>query len=310
MRVLVAGGGGFLGSHVVDALVARGDHVVVVDDFSTGHISNLAHHADGAVEVIRADIADGFSVRGAIDAVMNLASPASPKDYLERPLETLRTGSEGTHRLLQLADTHQARFLQASTSEVYGDPEISPQPESYWGRVNPVGPRSVYDEAKRYGESLVTAYQRLGRVTTSIARIFNTYGPRLAAGDGRVVSNFIVQALAGQDITIYGTGEQTRSLCYVDDQVRGLLLLLDSQETGPINIGSQEEISILELAGVVIELTGSRSRLSYKPLPADDPRQRRPDTTLAEQRLEWLPQVGLREGLGHTIDYFRQSAPL
>ena len=310
MRVLVAGGGGFLGSHVVDALVARGDYVVVVDDFSTGHISNLSHHSDEVVEVIRADIADGFSVRGAIDAVMNLASPASPKDYLERPLETLRTGSEGTHRLLQLADTHQARFLQASTSEVYGDPEISPQPESYWGRVNPVGPRSVYDEAKRYGESLVTAYQRLGRVTTSIARIFNTYGPRLAAGDGRVVSNFIVQALAGQDITIYGTGEQTRSLCYVDDQVRGLLLLLDSQETGPINIGSQEEISILELAGVVIELTGSRSRLSYKPLPADDPRQRRPDTTLAEQRLEWLPQVGLREGLGRTIDYFRQSAPL
>ncbi len=303
-RIVVAGGGGFIGSHLSEALVERGDRVVILDSFVTGQRSNLAAlEGQRGVEIVATDITEPVELAGAIDAVIDLASPASPADYHAHPLLTLRTGSLGTDRLLQLAQAHDARFLLASTSEVYGEPLAHPQVESYWGNVNPVGPRSVYDEAKRYAEALTTAFARTEGLDTRIGRIFNTYGPRLRPGDGRVVSNFIVQALRGEPITIYGDGNQTRSFCYVSDEVRGLLALLDSDADGPVNIGNPTETTVLVLAKLVVELTNSTSTVVHLPLPQDDPTQRCPDITRARAELGWEPVVDLTTGLERTIEW-------
>ncbi|MGI9646610.1 MAG: UDP-glucuronic acid decarboxylase family protein [Ilumatobacteraceae bacterium] len=305
MRIVVAGGAGFLGSHLCDALLARGDRVVAVDDLSTGRLVNIDHHrSDPRFEFVDHDVVQPLTIDGPADAVMNLASPASPKEYLARPIATLDVGSLGTRNLLELARTHGARFFLASTSEVYGDPLVHPQPEEYWGHVNPIGLRSVYDEAKRFAEALTMAYHRSYDLDVRVVRIFNTYGPRMQAGDGRVVSNFAMQALRGEPLTIYGDGSQTRSFCFVADEVAGLIALLDSDEVGPINIGNPDEFTMLELAALVTELTGSPAGIEHRPLPSDDPRQRRPDITLARERLGWQPMVKLREGLEQTIDYF------
>ncbi|MGB0113716.1 MAG: UDP-glucuronic acid decarboxylase family protein [Ilumatobacteraceae bacterium] len=313
MRVVVAGGAGFLGSHLCDSLVERGDEVVCIDNCVTGSAANVAHLvSNDAFTFVEHDISEGeaLPVDGTVDAVMNLASPASPKDYLALPLETLAVGSVGTRNLLDLARANDARFFMASTSEVYGDPLVHPQQESYWGHVNPIGERSVYDEAKRFSEALTAAYRRTYGTDTRIVRIFNTYGPRMQVDDGRVVSNFIVQALRGEALTIYGDGTQTRSFCYVADEVRGFLALLDSDEPGPVNIGNPVEFTMLELADLVIELTGSTGGIDHRPLPSDDPQQRQPDISLARERLGWSPDVALRDGLGLTIPYFAsQLAP-
>jgi dTDP-glucose 4,6-dehydratase len=306
-RVVVAGGAGFLGSHLCDRLVERGDAVVCIDDLSTGSTENVAHLlGSDRFRLIVSDVSEKVELDddAKVDFVCHLASPASPPAYLARPLDTLAVGSEGTRRLLELAHAHDARFLMASTSEVYGDPEVHPQAESYRGNVDPTGPRSVYDESKRFAESLTMAVHRAQGVNVGIARIFNTYGPRLAPGDGRVVSNFVVQALRGDPLTVYGDGTQTRSLCFVDDQIAGLLALLDSSLTGPVNIGNPDERSMLELAQFVLEVTGSRSEIVFRPLPIDDPTRRCPDITLARAELGWSPEVGLREGLERTIAYF------
>jgi len=304
-RVVVAGGAGFLGSHLCDRLVGRGDEVVCVDDLSTGRLENVAHLLEGErFSFVEADVSQAVPVEGEVDAVCHLASPASPPAYLQRPLETLAVGSEGTRRLLELAESNGARFLLASTSEVYGDPEVHPQVESYRGNVDPVGPRSVYDEAKRFAEALTMASHRARGVDVALARIFNTYGPRLAPGDGRVVSNFVVQALGGEPLTVYGDGSQTRSLCYVDDEVGGLLALLDSTETGPMNIGNPDERTVLDLATRVLEATGSRSEVVLRPLPTDDPTRRCPDISLARRALGWEPTTTLAEGLAPTVEYF------
>jgi dTDP-glucose 4,6-dehydratase len=282
-----------------------------MDDLSTGSKENVAHLLDHDLFTLivtnvseKVEIGDDYRV----DAVCNLASPASPPAYLERPFDTLAVGSEGTRRLLELARAHEARFLMASTSEIYGDPEVHPQVESYRGNVDPTGPRSVYDEAKRFAESLTMAMHRAHGVDVGIARIFNTYGPRLSAGDGRVVSNFIVQALRGDDLTVYGDGSQTRSLCFVDDQIAGLLALLDSSLTGPVNIGNPDERSMLELAHLVLDITGSSSEITYEPLPIDDPTRRCPDITLARTALGWEPTMELREGIERTIEYFERKS--
>ncbi len=298
-RVVVAGGAGFLGSHLCDRLVERGDSVVCLDDLSTGTRENLAHlMGHDRFQLIVTDVSDKVELedQDKVDAVCNLASPASPPAYLARPFDTLAVGSEGTRRLLELARDHGARFLMASTSEVYGDPEVHPQVESYRGNVDPVGPRSVYDEAKRFAESLTMAMHRTVGVNVGIVRIFNTYGPRLSPGDGRVVSNFIVQALRGEPLTVYGDGSQTRSLCYVDDEITGLLALLDSTLTGPVNIGNPDERSMLELAHFVLEVTGSDSGIVFQPLPTDDPTRRCPDITLARAELGWEPRDRLAGG--------------
>ncbi len=306
MRVLITGGAGFLGSHLCDALVGRGDSVVCVDNMITGSRSNVEHLLRrGDVELIEADVSEPFDVSGTLDAVLHFASPASPKDYLDHPVPTLKVGSYGTFNTLDLAREHDARYMVASTSEVYGDPHVHPQPESYWGNVNPNGPRSVYDEAKRFAEAATAAYRRTFEVDTRIVRFFNTYGPRMRAEDGRVVSNFIVQALTGRPITIYGDGTQTRSFGYVDDTVAGVVALLDSDVHDPVNIGNPGEFTMLELANLVIELTGSPSPIIHEPLPADDPTQRRPDITRARELLGWEPGVALAEGLVPTIEYFR-----
>ena len=310
-RVVVAGGAGFLGSHLCDRLVERGDSVVCIDDLSTGSRQNVAHLlGTDRFRLIVADVSEKAELGddAAVDAVCHLASPASPPAYLARPLDTLAVGSEGTRRLLELARTHEARFLLASTSEIYGDPEVHPQVESYRGNVDPTGPRSVYDEAKRFAESMTMAVHRVHGVSVGIARIFNTYGPRLAPGDGRVVSNFVVQALRGEPLTVYGDGTQTRSLCFVDDQIAGLLALLDSSLTGPVNIGNPDERSMLDLARFVLEVTGSQSEIVFLPLPTDDPTRRCPDITVARTELGWSPSVGLREGLQQTIAYFEEGA--
>ncbi len=306
MRAVVLGGAGFLGSHLADALVARGDEVVCVDDLSSGTPANLERHeGDDAVELIVADACEPLQVSGPVDAVLHLASPASPRDYLARPLETMAAGTDATRRGLELAARHGARFLLASTSEVYGDPLVHPQRETYWGNVNPVGARSVYDEAKRYAEALTAAWHRTYEADVAVVRIFNTYGPRLRAGDGRVVSNFVVQALAGKPLTIYGDGTQTRSFCYVSDMVKGLLAVLDSSVRGPVNLGNPTETTILELAETVIELAGSPSSIEKAPLPEDDPGRRCPDITLARSELGWEPTVPLRDGLEQTARWFR-----
>lgn len=283
--------------------------MVCVDNFSTGRPANVAH-LDGRAEftLVRADISRELPVDGAVDGVFNLASPASPPDYLSLPLETLAVGSEGTRRGLELAHRHGARYLLASTSEVYGDPDVHPQIESYWGNVNSIGPRSVYDEAKRFAEALTMAHHRTLGTDVAIARIFNTYGPRLRPDDGRVVSNFVLQALRGEPLTVYGDGSQTRSLCYVDDEIRGLVALFDSDGTGPVNIGNPDEYTVLQLAQTVVEILGSSSPIVHLPLPVDDPTRRRPDITLARTRLGWEPTTGLREGLARTASAVAEEA--
>jgi dTDP-glucose 4,6-dehydratase len=307
-RIVVLGASGFLGSHLCDELIARGDEVIGIDDLSSSTGVNLkALESEPRFTFLKGDIAEGIPVRGTVDAVLNFASPASPPRYLETPIQTLRTGSKGTDNALQFALENNARFIMASTSEVYGDPTISPQVETYWGNVNSIGERSCYDEAKRYAEALCMAYWREYQANIGIVRIFNTYGPRLDPTDGRVVSNFVCQALQGQNLTVYGDGSQTRSFCYVDDEIRGILALLDSNEMGPINIGNPVEFTMLELAELVLELTGSQSELVYEALPADDPMQRCPDITLARQLLKWEPTVDLREGLRNTIDWFQKT---
>jgi dTDP-glucose 4,6-dehydratase len=306
-RVVVAGGAGFLGSHLCDFLIARGDVVVCLDDLSTGTEDNLAHlQGHERFSLIVTDVSEKVELgdESKVDAVCNLASPASPPAYLARPFDTLAVGSEGTRRLLELARAHGARFIMASTSEIYGDPEVHPQVESYRGNVDPTGPRSVYDEAKRFSESLTMAMQRAHGLDVGIARIFNTYGPRLSPGDGRVVSNFIVQALRREPLTVYGDGTQTRSLCYVDDQIAGLIALLDSSVTGPVNIGNPDERTMLDLAHFVLDVTGSSSEIVFRPLPTDDPTRRCPDITLARTALGWAPKIELREGIERTIEYF------
>ena len=308
-RVVVLGGSGFLGSHLCDQLLARGDAVVCVDDFSTGRRGNVAHLLGHAgFELVEADISTGIPVDGDVTGVFNLASPASPPDYLARPLETLAAGSEGTRLGLELAADHGARFLMASTSEVYGDPDVHPQAETYWGHVNPVGPRSVYDEAKRFSEALTMAHHRTLGTDVAIARIFNTYGPRLRPDDGRVVSNFLLQAMRGESLTVYGDGSQSRSLCYVEDEVRGLLALYDSDLTGPVNIGNPDEYTVLELARTIIDLLGSSSTVEHRPLPTDDPTRRRPDITVARAELGWEPTTSLEEGLTRTAEYLGRDA--
>jgi len=309
-RVVVAGGAGFLGSHLCDRLIERGDSVVCLDDLSTGSKENVAHLLEhDRFRLIVTNVSEKVELGDddRVDAVCNLASPASPPAYLARPFDTLAVGSEGTRRLAELARAHDARFLMASTSEVYGDPEVHPQVESYRGNVDPTGPRSVYDEAKRFAESLTMAMHRTHGANVGIVRIFNTYGPRLAPGDGRVVSNFIVQALRGDPLTVYGDGTQTRSLCFVDDEIGGLLAVLDSSLTGPVNIGNPDERTMLDLAHVVLEATGSSSDITFEPLPQDDPTRRCPDITLARSALGWEPTTGLGDGIGRTIEYFERK---
>ena len=308
MRIVITGGAGFLGSHLCEVLLGRGDEVVAVDNLSTGRIDNVAHlRGHPRFTFLRQDVSETLDVSGTVDAVMHLASAASPVDYHRMPVETLRVGSVGTFRSLDLARSHGARYLLASTSEVYGDPEEHPQSETYWGHVNPIGPRSVYDEAKRFAEAATMAHHREFGLDVRISRTFNTYGPRMRSDDGRVVSNFIVAALTGRPLTVYGDGSQTRSFCYVDDQVAGLAALLDSSYVGPVNIGNPDEFTVLELAGMVREMTGSNAPVVFEALPADDPAQRRPDIRLAAAQLGWKPTVDLTEGLSRTIDWFRSG---
>jgi dTDP-glucose 4,6-dehydratase len=305
-RVVVTGGAGFLGSHVTDALLARGDEVVCVDNLLTGSTENVEHlFGQPGYTFVDHDVSRYVWVPGDVDAVLHLASPASPVDYLRMPIQTLKVGSLGTHNCLGLAKAKGATFFLASTSEVYGDPQQHPQSESYWGHVNPVGPRGVYDEAKRFAEAMTLAYHRHHGLDVRIARIFNTYGPRMRLEDGRVVSNLLVQALRGEPLTLYGDGSQTRSFCYVDDTTRGLLALLDHDEIGPVNIGNPNEFTVRELAEVVKEITGSASEIVFEPLPEDDPIQRQPDISLAATALGWMPEIELRDGLARTADWFR-----
>src|SRR5438046_5850294 len=306
MRVLVTGAGGFLGSHLCDRLLALGHRVVGMDNFITGNKGNLLHlKSHPSFQLILHDVANFIELEGPLDGVLHFASPASPVDYLEFPIQTLKVGSLGTHKALGLSKAKTARFLLASTSEVYGDPLVHPQPESYWGNVNPVGPRGVYDEAKRFAEAMTMAYHRYHDLNTRIARIFNTYGPRMRMQDGRVVPNFITQALKGEPLTVYGEGEQTRSFQYIDDLVEGIQRLLESEEHLPVNIGNPYEMTVLQFAKKILDLTGSRSSIVYKPLPQDDPQVRQPDITKAQKILAWEPQVKLEDGLQKTIEYFR-----
>jgi len=307
-KIVVLGAAGFLGSHLCDQLINREDEVVGIDDLSSSSGKNIEQlESHPGFRFIKADISDGIPKIGNIDAVLNFASPASPPRYLATPIQTLRTGSIGTENALRFALENNARFLMASTSEVYGDPAVTPQAESYWGNVNSIGERSCYDEAKRYAEALCMAYWREHNANIGIIRIFNTYGPRLDPMDGRVVSNFVCQSIQGHDLTVYGDGSQTRSFCYVDDQVQGVLAMLDSNERGPINIGNPTEFTMLELADIVMELTNSKSQVVYKPLPSDDPLQRCPDITRAQTLLNWSPTIDLRQGLTRTIEWFKTA---
>jgi len=304
-RIVVAGGAGFLGTHLCRALLERGDEVVSVDNLVTGSRRNVGEFLDRpGFSFVQVDVIDGVAVDGAVDAVMNLASPASPADFEVLPIKILEVGSRGTQHLIELAMTKGARFFQASTSEVYGDPTVHPQPESYWGSVNPIGPRSVYDEAKRFGEALTMAYHRRHGLDVRIVRIFNTYGPHMRPDDGRVVSNFIIQAQLGKPLTVYGDGSQTRSFCYATDEVAGFLALLDSDVVGPVNIGNPAEFTVLELAELVLEVTGSDAGITFEDLPEDDPMQRCPDITRARTLLGWEPKIDLFEGVERTAAWF------
>jgi len=305
MRVLITGGAGFLGSHLTDRFIRDGHDVVGMDNFITGNSDNVAHLAGNPqYRLIRHNVSNYIFVEGPLDGVLHLASPASPIDYLEHPIPTLKVGALGTHNALGLAKAKGARFFLASTSEVYGDPLVHPQPETYWGNVNPVGPRGVYDEAKRFAEAITMAYHRYHKLDTRIVRIFNTYGPRMRPNDGRVVSNFIVQALRGEPITIYGDGSQTRSFCYCEDEVEGLYRLFMRGDSEPTNIGNPDEYTVKQLAEMVVELTGTTAPIVYHDLPVDDPKVRQPDITNARAKLDWYPNVPLREGLTRTIAYF------
>src|SRR3712207_6243394 len=299
---LVTGGSGFLGSHLCDALLARGHRVICVDNFDTGSLANIHHLRGGAFVFMYKDVTEPFFTDEPIDFVYHLASPASPIDYLRLPLHTLKVGSYGTHHMLGLAKKKRARFVLASTSEVYGDPQVHPQPESYWGHVNPIGPRGVYDEAKRYAEALTMAYHRQQGVDTSIIRIFNTYGPRMRPHDGRAIPTFLRQALQDRPITVFGEGQQTRSFCYVSDLIDGMIRLAESGYHLPVNVGNPDEFTLLELAEAVVEVTGSKSEIVFEALPTDDPQVRQPDIALARELLGWEPKVTLREGLQRTID--------
>jgi dTDP-glucose 4,6-dehydratase len=305
---LVTGGAGFLGSHLCEELLRRGHRVICIDNLETGSLANIEHIRDQAFVHRNEDIIEPYFVDEPIDFVYHLASPASPIDYLRLPLATLKVGSYGTHHTLGLAKVHRARFLIASTSEVYGDPQVHPQPESYWGHVNPIGPRGVYDEAKRYAEALTMAYHRQQGVDTAIVRIFNTYGPRMRPHDGRAIPTFLRQALQDRPITVFGDGSQTRSFCYVEDEIRGLIALAESGHHNPVNIGNPDEFTLLELAKTVIEVTGSKSEIVYEALPTDDPQVRQPDITLAREILGWEPKVTLREGLERTIEQAGREA--
>ncbi len=305
MRVLITGAAGFLGSHLADRFLAEGHSVVGLDNFITGHADNIAHlFGHERFEFMRHDISNYTYVAGDLDGVLHFASPASPVDYLEWPIQTLKVGSLGTHNAVGIATHKKARFFLASTSEVYGDPLVHPQPESYWGNVNPVGPRGVYDEAKRFAEAMTMAYHTYHGVDTRIIRIFNTYGPRMRPRDGRVVSNFIVQALNGEPITLYGDGSQTRSFCYVDDEIDGIYKLFMHGDSTPTNIGNPVEYTVKQLAEIVVELTGTKSEIVHQPLPVDDPKVRQPDISKARATLGWEPQVDVREGVRRTIEYF------
>ncbi len=299
---LVTGGAGFLGSHLCDALLERGHRVICVDNLETGSLNNIEHIRRPEFVHLNLDIIHPYFVEEQVDFVYHLASPASPIDYLRIPLHTLKVGSYGTHHTLGLAKKHRARFLIASTSEVYGDPQVHPQPESYWGNVNPIGPRGVYDEAKRYAEALTMAYHRAQGVDTAIMRIFNTYGPRMRSHDGRAIPTFLRQALTDRPITVFGEGKQTRSFCYVSDLIDGMIRLAESGQNLPVNIGNPDEFTLLELAETVIEVTGSKSEIVYEALPTDDPQVRQPDISLARDILGWEPQVKLREGLQRTVE--------
>jgi dTDP-glucose 4,6-dehydratase len=307
-RVLVTGGAGFIGSHLCQRLLAEGCEVFCADNLITGSMDNIEElMGQERFTFLKLDVTNYLHVPGRLDAILHFASPASPIDYLKLPIQTLKVGALGTHKVLGLGKEKKARVLLASTSEVYGDPQVHPQDENYWGHVNPIGPRGVYDEAKRFAEAMVMAYHRHHGVDTRIARIFNTYGPRMRKGDGRVVPSFINQALAGEELTIYGDGTQTRSFCYIDDLVAGILLLLDKGEAGPVNLGNDKELSILDFARVIIKLTGSSSKLRHEPLPVDDPKVRQPDITRARNLLDWEPKIPLEEGLSRTIEYFKDK---
>ncbi len=306
-RTVITGGAGFIGSHLCETLLDRGHSVIAVDNLLTGDLSNVAHLRDRDFEFIRHDVTRHIDIDGPVDYVFHWASPASPIDYLELPIQTMKVGSLGTHNALGLAMAKKARFVIASTSEVYGDPLEHPQKETYWGNVNPIGPRGVYDEAKRFSEALTLAYHRYHGVDTKIVRIFNTYGPRMRLRDGRAVPAFMSQALRNEDVTVFGSGNQTRSFCYVTDLVDGILRLADSDTNEPVNIGNPHEVTIEEIARTIITLVGSKSQIVYRPLPTDDPKQRRPDITRARTILGWEPKVGLEEGLLKTVDYFKKK---
>jgi dTDP-glucose 4,6-dehydratase len=332
MRILITGGAGFLGSHLCELLIGKGHHVIAMDNLITGRVDNITDlMGHSRFSFIKYNVCDYIHVEGRLDAILHFASPASPQDYLEMPIATMKVGALGTHKVLGLAKAKGARFLLASTSEVYGDPLVNPQPEAYWGNVNPISPRGVYDEAKRFAEAMTMAYHRYHGIDTRIVRIFNTYGPRMRPNDGRVVSNFVVQALQGKPLTVFGDGKQTRSFCYVDDLVRGItsLLMVESDKPvsertnkaafltksaqplpetvhDPVNIGNPRELTVKQIADLVLKLTGSSSAIEYRPLPADDPKVRRPDIRRAQQMLGWEPQVDLESGLQNTIEYFRK----
>ena len=306
-RAVITGAAGFIGSHLADALLDRGYSVVGIDNLLTGDMANIAHLADRDFTFLRHDVTNGIEVDGDVDLVLHWASPASPIDYLEHPIPTLKVGALGTHKALGLAKAKKARFVLASTSEVYGDPLEHPQRETYWGNVNPIGPRGVYDEAKRFAEAITFAYHRFHGLDTKIVRIFNTYGPRMRVRDGRAVPNFIAQALRAEDVTVYGSGEQTRSFCYISDLVDGVVRLAESDLNEPVNIGNPAELTVTAIARAIIATIGSTSPIVHRPLPVDDPRVRRPDITLARTRLGWEPRVTLDDGLAATIEYFRRK---
>lgn len=306
MRIVVTGAAGFLGSHLTDRLIAEGHQVVGLDNLVTGHTRNIAHLAGSpAFRFVHHDVTEYIYLEGPVDAILHFASPASPIDYLQIPIQTLKVGALGTHKALGLARAKKARFLLASTSEVYGDPLVHPQPESYWGNVNPVGPRGCYDEAKRFAEAMTVAYRSFHGVDTRIVRIFNTYGPRMRPNDGRIVPSLIGQALRGEPLTVFGDGSQTRSFCYVSDLIDGIYRLLLSDAVDPVNIGNPTELTVMQFAETIKAITGTPSTIIHKPLPVDDPKQRRPDITQARERLGWEPKVGLDAGLRQTIDYFK-----